>query len=295
MAKPRIAFMIDKGFAFKIIAEQVAHYLGRQYDFTISSDRDPAAVLTRRYDIVHFLAWDRWQRVLSSINSVKHKTKAKFIAGIHSFRSWDDGWQQEVLLLDAIAVTCKELQEIFICSGKPVYLLPNGVDVEMFYPTKRFPKQFSVGFIGAKDSIKGFNEFIVPLAEELNLPLITNEKRLGYAKGLAALYKRMSCYICASESEGFCMPLIEASATGLPVISTRVGIAEEFIEDGYSGILIDRDYQQMREAVLHLIANPTIAQEMGHRARQRSLHYSWNRIVQCYHVLYQKVLSSQEV
>jgi len=291
MAKPRIVFVIDKGFAFKIIAEQVAHYLSSKYDFIIISDRDPSGVLRYRYHIIHFLAWDRWQRVLPNIEIVRSATKAKIISGVHSFRSWGDNWLNEVEPLDAITVTCKTLQEIFICSGKPTYLLPNGVDTDLFHPARSVPKQFAIGFIGARDSIKGFHELIVPLSKELDIPLITNKKRLPYNERLAKLYRRMNCYICASESEGFCMPLLEAAASGIPSISTKVGIAEEFIDDRYSGLLVERNYQVIKEAVLHLMAHPGIAESMGHKARHYSLRYGWDRVAQCYNVLYQKVLN----
>jgi glycosyltransferase involved in cell wall biosynthesis len=54
---------------------------------------------------------------------------------------------------------------------------------------------------------------------------------------LRALYENCSVYLCLSEHEGFCLPVIEAMHFGLPVVSTSHGALAETIADG--GVLID--------------------------------------------------------
>lgn len=61
-------------------------------------------------------------------------------------------------------------------------------------------------------------------------------------------------FVIASESEGFCVAAIEASERGLPVISTPVGIAPEYITPGYNGYLFEKGNFIMLAQILDFIA-----------------------------------------
>jgi len=65
-------------------------------------------------------------------------------------------------------------------------------------------------------------------------------------------YKQMDVHVCMSKSEGLNNPLMEASAMGVPVIATKTGAAEELIEDGYNGFLIDRNKESLIAALKKL-------------------------------------------
>jgi glycosyltransferase involved in cell wall biosynthesis len=56
---------------------------------------------------------------------------------------------------------------------------------------------------------------------------------------LAKLYHPLDLYLVASREEGGPMALIESMASHVPVISTRVGMAPDLIQDGISGALVD--------------------------------------------------------
>ncbi|HVB34918.1 MAG TPA: glycosyltransferase [Patescibacteria group bacterium] len=63
--------------------------------------------------------------------------------------------------------------------------------------------------------------------------------------------------------------LLEAMATGRPVVATRVGGIPEYLEDGKAGILVDRDSPtQLAQALLSLLDTPTLATAMGCAARR---------------------------
>jgi glycosyltransferase involved in cell wall biosynthesis len=51
----------------------------------------------------------------------------------------------------------------------------------------------------------------------------------------------MDVFVLPSRSEGFSLALLEGLTAGLPVISTRVGIAPDVVEDGANGLLVERD------------------------------------------------------
>ena len=55
---------------------------------------------------------------------------------------------------------------------------------------------------------------------------------------LPALYQRCSCWIVASETEGFGLPGLEAAASHCPVVSTRCGGPEDYVHSGETGYLV---------------------------------------------------------
>ena len=79
-----------------------------------------------------------------------------------------------------------------------------------------------------------------------------------------ALLPGMDIFALASLWEGLPLALLEAMASGLPSVATRVSGNEEVIEDGRSGILVPaRDPGAMANAILELAANPARRLTMG--------------------------------
>ena len=69
------------------------------------------------------------------------------------------------------------------------------------------------------------------------------------------------------EREFFGRVIIEAMATGLPVISTNIGGPKEIITDGYDGFLIPPgDSKILTEKIIYLIENPDIRHQIGRNA-----------------------------
>ena len=56
---------------------------------------------------------------------------------------------------------------------------------------------------------------------------------------LAAHYQLADMFVTASVHEGFCIPVIEAMACGLPVVAFAGGSVVEIIEDGVTGFIVD--------------------------------------------------------
>jgi glycosyltransferase involved in cell wall biosynthesis len=75
-------------------------------------------------------------------------------------------------------------------------------------------------------------------------------------------------FILPSHAEGMSNALLEAMATGLPCVATRVGAAEEMIQDGESGLLIDPgDLPAMRAAIQRLAVDPALRARIGGAGR----------------------------
>ncbi|GIU85349.1 MAG: hypothetical protein KatS3mg008_2124 [Acidimicrobiales bacterium] len=82
------------------------------------------------------------------------------------------------------------------------------------------------------------------------------------------------CLIPTIASEGQSLACLEAMASGLPVVVTRVGGLPELVRDGVEGFLCDPEPASIAHALRKLIADPRLRTELGERARQTALRHS---------------------
>ena len=94
-----------------------------------------------------------------------------------------------------------------------------------------------------------------------------------------------------SDSESFCLSILEAMCFGCPSVATRVGGIPEVVEDGISGLLVPPgDAAGLARAVEALIADPTRRAAMGAAARRRAMdRFSADVIVPGYEAIYRRV------
>jgi glycosyltransferase involved in cell wall biosynthesis len=86
---------------------------------------------------------------------------------------------------------------------------------------------------------------------------------------LADLYRGASLFVLASDEEGLGIVILEAMASGLPVVSTRCGGPETAVIEGETGYLTPvGDAPAMADAMQRLLAAPIQRQQMGQRGRQ---------------------------
>ena len=92
---------------------------------------------------------------------------------------------------------------------------------------------------------------------------------------IPALYAQCRCWLFSSITEGFGLPLLEALASGTPVIATRAGAAPDLI-DGTNGRLIDCTAEAMAAAIIEIARMPEPDwQAMSNRAGLVALGHDW--------------------
>lgn len=92
-------------------------------------------------------------------------------------------------------------------------------------------------------------------------------------------------------NEPFGIPLVEAMAMELPVIATYSGAFPEIVEDEKTGLLVERsNADALAEAILRLLSDENLSQEMGKAGRQRVVDkFSWEQITETLLVEFQKI------
>jgi glycosyltransferase involved in cell wall biosynthesis len=76
--------------------------------------------------------------------------------------------------------------------------------------------------------------------------------------------------VLSSDYEGSPISILEYMEAGKPVVATRVGGVPDLVEDGVTGVLVDRqDPEALAEAVVGLLRDPDRARSMGEAGRRR--------------------------
>lgn len=136
-----------------------------------------------------------------------------------------------------------------------------------------------------------------PLREELDhlvttLDLSSVVSLLGDRSDVSALLGAMDVFALPSLAEGVSNTVLEAMASGLPVVATSVGGNTELVENGFNGALVpSRDSRALATALVSLLENDAERARQGANARQRVCErFSWGRAVEDYLGVYDALL-----
>lgn len=187
---------------------------------------------------------------------------------------------------------------------KKIVLIRNGVDLNLFYPRlinfkiRREiginPNSFLIGTIGRMVPEKGqifLVEALKYIKEEIkdiqclfvgdgpNLPLIKkkaselNVKNLcifaGLRRDVELIYPLFDVFVLPSYREPFGLVLLEALATGVPVIAINQGGPSEFITSGVNGILVSPNNPRfLASELINLFKNSKMANRLAEKGRK---------------------------
>jgi glycosyltransferase involved in cell wall biosynthesis len=120
---------------------------------------------------------------------------------------------------------------------------------------------------------------------------------LGKIDDVAPLLAAADLFLLPSDTESFGLSALEALASGVPVIATRVGGLPEVVRDGETGFLFDvGDVEGMARVSLELLLDPERWQQMSQlAAADARARFSQNEIVTQYEQMYKTSLAADSV
>ncbi len=125
------------------------------------------------------------------------------------------------------------------------------------------------------------------------LGLGANVDLLGFRHDIGDRLAGADLFLMSSLSEGISLTLLEAMASGLPVVATDVGGNSEVVVNGGTGLLVpSSDPEALAAAALRLLENRQLAGEMGRSGRIRvENEFSADSMVEKYESLYRELLA----
>jgi glycosyltransferase involved in cell wall biosynthesis len=102
-------------------------------------------------------------------------------------------------------------------------------------------------------------------------------------------------FVLPSMGEGMSNSLLEAMSFGKAVIATRVGAAEELIENNYSGLLVDpANVSQLKTALNAFLLDLILRKECGVNAQTKSQEYAITNVTSAIDSRYQQLLNQNK-
>jgi sugar transferase (PEP-CTERM/EpsH1 system associated) len=143
--------------------------------------------------------------------------------------------------------------------------------------------EVSILLVGTGPELSGLRQSV-----ENSSALRERVRFLGVSDQVPDVLNALDVFVLPSISEGMSNTLLEAMASGLPVVATRVGGNPELIEENRSGWLFaPRDVGDLTERLARLSRDPALRRQLGAAARQRALDYfSLDRMLEDYRKLY---------
>ena len=212
--------------------------------------------------------------------------------------------------LDTVFVNSEEYRESWIKRGfdpEKLKILPRGLDTELFHPTRRDPAFFEkfgatngqvrllyVGRVSREKDldllaeayrrlrddglsiqlfIVGHGPYSQTLSEALPEAFFT-----GYLAGkdLAAAYASADIFVFPSTTDTFGNVIIEAQASGVPVVVSDSGGPKELVENNETGLITKaHDVEDLTRAIRDLVLDSDRRKSMGHHARESVINRTW--------------------
>ncbi len=285
--------------------------------------------LVRSVDVVHWLASLPWVKLPTDIDI--HEFQSPNIGSIFHFDETLTGERRNKENLKikyaskctGIHVMSSEWQSFFQSkTDTPVHLAHPALNLKRFIPNRKINRPripIRIGTFGFVREISdrkrldvlldaleilirtGYKfELIVqgPLWKALEKDFFNQDihvTNLGFTPSFMAMksYQYIDMYICTSDIEGGPLTVLEALASGIPVVSTPVGVAADALALG-GGILVQKDNsREVAAAIARIIDDPDLYQRLSHEAIETSQNFSWECISKEYKAMYVAVLEGK--
>lgn len=202
-------------------------------------------------------------------------------------------------LLSISSIVNKILKARF---NKESHIIPNFIDTDIYYPINH---EFSnsillVGNPGLK--FKDFNTAMGALQKLWNNGYKFNVNWVCQVKPdvrgisfpidfienppqdkLAEWYRKSDLFLFTSIYEGFGMPVLEAMASGIPVVTTNCGGINEFVKDGYNALVAEvYDIDSLANLVGYLLNNKEEREALGKLGLETAIKFNKDKIIKSF-------------
>lgn len=268
------------------------------------------------------LSWDR--RLALALKLIYPEIKVVLTRRSYPKSLWLSSFFSN-LLADRIIAVSEGVKEKLIHQGikkEKIEVIQNGIDLKSFSPIppekieflrKTFnlsPSHLIIGIVGRFDPLKGhevlfqalpfiegeWKVLVVggnqhPEVERLKEEIKRRIIFCGFQEDIAPFYQVMDVLVLPSYEEGFPLTLLEAMASGVPVIGTRIGGTIEIIKEGENGFLFSPgNSRELVEKLNLLLKNSSLREKFSREGRKRVKEFSIEKTVEKTERLYRSIL-----
>ncbi|MEM4733467.1 MAG: glycosyltransferase family 1 protein [Candidatus Bathyarchaeia archaeon] len=109
---------------------------------------------------------------------------------------------------------------------------------------------------------------------------------------LPMFYNAADVFVYPSVYEGFGLPVLEAMACGIPVVTSNVSSMPEIVGD--TGILVNPfDEQALANAIERVVTDPVLSSELKHKSLVRASRFTWEQTALNTIAVYERVIKAQ--
>jgi glycosyltransferase involved in cell wall biosynthesis len=93
----------------------------------------------------------------------------------------------------------------------------------------------------------------------------------GHSDSPEQYFRVADAFLFASRREGLGNVVLEAMASAVPIVTTRLeNITEDLIDAGVEGLVTTRDPREFADAIIRVLSSPELARDLGARARRKA-------------------------
>ena len=220
-----------------------------------------------------------------------------------------------------LALTENMKQRMLEICNRDISVVPNGIGLERFNTTsgrKKEGNSKTIIFVGRLHPVKGVSYLIEAMAivqreiPDAKLILVGDGVERSRLEGLSkkldlngciqfvgqvqqeripTLLQQADLFALPSLSEGFPVVILEAMATGLPIVATNVGGIPDILEEGVDGYLVNaKRPAEVADRMLVLLRNDKLREEISVNNREKAKLYTWDIVAGKVEKEYQMVI-----
>jgi glycosyltransferase involved in cell wall biosynthesis len=304
-----------------ILKTQIASYLSRGWlrahrsEFDVIHGNGSFALIDSDVNTAHFVhaAWLR-----SPVHTSRLKTgmPSLYSASVTRFHRFEESiaYRNAGIVVAISDVTRQELIDSGVSADK-LRVIRNGVDTAEFHPGPADrrelglpPDRFLALFAGdittprknldtvlrALQSLENVHLVVLGSPKRSPYPAMAREigvgervTFLGFRRDVAQIMRAVDVFVFPSRYESCSLVLLEALASGLPVVTARTAGGAEIVAEAGGTVLNDpNDVAGVASAVRALAGDPALAKNRGASSREVALRHGWRTMADAYLDLY---------